>query len=306
MYKQVNKPKGNKSRSISNSVAQKKSNGKQSLGFVDDRPKAIVQRLFNDALYDKQFNFIKQWREFDVINQVKPKDQYSELQIKQIYKKAKDSFFVFDIGDLYNNRSDIDGYIHREERSVEKDRNSHSISKHLAVDDAYLLERVKKEPKVKRATRFTDKIRVGKAMEYWMNNGQKILTEYGYHLGGIFSEIVELCRKQKPPKMEKWIKEKLDDSAILEPYENSGYIFELQKVPDPKSAAGNWRIECKWKATTKAEYSKRAIEKSDLKYKDVREPATIFPPNGVDMTVSVTNDGQIEVTVPEDVMGTFF
>jgi len=37
MYAQVEKPKENKSRAVANSIAQKKNNGKQGFGFVDNR-----------------------------------------------------------------------------------------------------------------------------------------------------------------------------------------------------------------------------------------------------------------------------
>ncbi|MBT9314499.1 hypothetical protein [Leptothoe spongobia] len=43
MYEQVEKPKENKSRAISNFVSQKKSNEKQGFGFVDNRPEAAHQ-----------------------------------------------------------------------------------------------------------------------------------------------------------------------------------------------------------------------------------------------------------------------
>ncbi len=44
MYAQVEKPKKNESKSIANSVAQNKGNTKQSFGFVDNRPVAVVQK----------------------------------------------------------------------------------------------------------------------------------------------------------------------------------------------------------------------------------------------------------------------
>lgn len=43
MYEQIEKPKGDKRRSVANSVAQKKSNVKQGFGFVDNRPEALKQ-----------------------------------------------------------------------------------------------------------------------------------------------------------------------------------------------------------------------------------------------------------------------
>lgn len=44
MYAQVEKPKENKSRTVANSIAQKKSNGQQGYGFVDNRTEGIAQR----------------------------------------------------------------------------------------------------------------------------------------------------------------------------------------------------------------------------------------------------------------------
>jgi hypothetical protein len=54
MYEQVEKPKENKSRSVSNSVAQQKSNGKQGFGFVDNRAQAVTQRKILQRVYGTQ------------------------------------------------------------------------------------------------------------------------------------------------------------------------------------------------------------------------------------------------------------
>ncbi|MPY23404.1 hypothetical protein [Shewanella sp. YLB-07] len=48
MYEQVEKPKENKSRSVAKSVAQKKHNGKQRFGFMDNRPKTGLQKNSSD------------------------------------------------------------------------------------------------------------------------------------------------------------------------------------------------------------------------------------------------------------------
>lgn len=48
MYAQVVKPKGNESRAVANSVAQKKSGVPQGFGFVDNRPEAIAQRKLQE------------------------------------------------------------------------------------------------------------------------------------------------------------------------------------------------------------------------------------------------------------------
>jgi len=50
MYAQVEKSKENKSRSVANSVAQKKSNGKQGFGLVDNRLETITQRKLNSNI----------------------------------------------------------------------------------------------------------------------------------------------------------------------------------------------------------------------------------------------------------------
>lgn len=50
MYAQVEKPKENKSRSVANSVGQKKNNMKQGLGFVDNRPEAMLQRKLQERI----------------------------------------------------------------------------------------------------------------------------------------------------------------------------------------------------------------------------------------------------------------
>ncbi|MCG8548861.1 MAG: hypothetical protein MI799_00505 [Desulfobacterales bacterium] len=50
MYKQVEKSKENKSRMVANSVTQKKRNGKQSFGFVDNRPEGVVLRGVNGSV----------------------------------------------------------------------------------------------------------------------------------------------------------------------------------------------------------------------------------------------------------------
>lgn len=44
MYEQVDKQKENKSKSIANSIVQKKSDVRQGFGFVDNRPKVIAQK----------------------------------------------------------------------------------------------------------------------------------------------------------------------------------------------------------------------------------------------------------------------
>lgn len=48
MYEQVEKPKKNKSRTVANSVAQKRSNGKQGFGVVDNRTEAVAQRKLQE------------------------------------------------------------------------------------------------------------------------------------------------------------------------------------------------------------------------------------------------------------------
>lgn len=54
MYAQVEKPKENKSRTVTNTIAQKKSNLKQGFGFADERPKAVAQRKYLKVLNSDQ------------------------------------------------------------------------------------------------------------------------------------------------------------------------------------------------------------------------------------------------------------
>ncbi|MFT6845797.1 MAG: hypothetical protein ACJAUV_001996 [Flavobacteriales bacterium] len=53
MYAQVEKPKENKSRAVANSVAQKKSNGNQGFGFVDNRPKISELSMLQKKMKSK-------------------------------------------------------------------------------------------------------------------------------------------------------------------------------------------------------------------------------------------------------------
>jgi len=50
MYAQTVKSKENKSRAVANSIAQKKSNAKQGVGFMDNRPEAMAQRLIQEKV----------------------------------------------------------------------------------------------------------------------------------------------------------------------------------------------------------------------------------------------------------------
>ncbi|PHR35614.1 MAG: hypothetical protein COA38_01820 [Fluviicola sp.] len=50
MYAQVEKPKQNNSRVVANSVGQKKSNGRQGFGFVDNRQYTMTNREANIVL----------------------------------------------------------------------------------------------------------------------------------------------------------------------------------------------------------------------------------------------------------------
>jgi hypothetical protein len=54
MYVQIEKPKENKSRTVANSVGQKKSNVRQGFGFVDNRLKSTITGV--DAVTQKQEN----------------------------------------------------------------------------------------------------------------------------------------------------------------------------------------------------------------------------------------------------------
>lgn len=60
MYEQVEKTKENKSRVVANSVKQKKSNGVQGSGFVNNRPKAIEQRMLQKGTKCSQRDHCKE------------------------------------------------------------------------------------------------------------------------------------------------------------------------------------------------------------------------------------------------------
>jgi hypothetical protein len=55
MYEQIERPKGNVRGSTANSVTQNKSNVKQELGFVDNRPEAIDQRRMKELVHSRCF-----------------------------------------------------------------------------------------------------------------------------------------------------------------------------------------------------------------------------------------------------------
>ncbi|MCL1124137.1 hypothetical protein [Shewanella surugensis] len=63
MYAQVEKPKENKSRTVANTVVQKKGNGKQGIGFVVNRPEFIAQRKMRPVAY----NILSQQRDGQVV-----------------------------------------------------------------------------------------------------------------------------------------------------------------------------------------------------------------------------------------------
>lgn len=50
MYAQKEKPVENKASAVANSIAQKQSNVKQGVGFVDNRSESIMQRKFSKGL----------------------------------------------------------------------------------------------------------------------------------------------------------------------------------------------------------------------------------------------------------------
>ncbi|MDG0803407.1 hypothetical protein [Pectobacterium polaris] len=52
MYSQEEKPKENKNRAVADSITQKKSNVKQGVGVVDNRPEAIAQKKLQELMND--------------------------------------------------------------------------------------------------------------------------------------------------------------------------------------------------------------------------------------------------------------
>lgn len=90
MYEQVEKSKENtasadwrKSRSVANSVAQKKSNIKQGFGFVDNRPKTIVQRKLQEMATDySERNFQIEGKNINTVNMSNVKSDLGIVQGK--------------------------------------------------------------------------------------------------------------------------------------------------------------------------------------------------------------------------------
>jgi len=85
MYAQREKPKENKSRAVANSIGQKKNNGKHGLGFVDNRPKSVVQRNLK-VIANNNFQVMQFKRYFT--GEVEPPSsksvRYSEVTIQGV------------------------------------------------------------------------------------------------------------------------------------------------------------------------------------------------------------------------------
>ncbi|MBN1604137.1 MAG: hypothetical protein JW915_21175 [Chitinispirillaceae bacterium] len=74
MYSQVEKPKENKGRAVVSSVAQKKSNGLQDFGFVDNRSVTVTQRKQKksfDSFKGSANNFTAKVTQTNIIQQMK-------------------------------------------------------------------------------------------------------------------------------------------------------------------------------------------------------------------------------------------
>ncbi|WP_105169100.1 hypothetical protein [Pseudoalteromonas sp. T1lg23B] len=264
-----------------------------------------IQRKFDDSDYNDVKAFIAQWRTFEQVAKLKPKHCLSDSALKEIHLSAKNSFYEFDIRDLFNHRSDIDSYILSTESSVEDEQgDTHAIGKHVAVDDEYLHHRVKTEARVDKATRFTKKSKAVKAMQNWQTHGDKVLTEYGYVLGRKLADIIEERTKKNQQITPPILAQQIRNAGIGDAVDIAGYTLELVNQPVPARANQMWGISCRWKAVTEKEYAKREVTEDSTE--DVYAQATIFPPNGADLVVRVQDDGLVHVLVPENIMGTFF
>lgn len=108
MYEQVKKPKENKSRVVANSVAQKRSDERKMVGFVDNRAEAIIQK----KLQEKMNNSIP----FEQIVQLKGGRQ------------GKRSALVSDaMDDYYDDLNGEEDYLHelQEQEDIEQEEQAY-------------------------------------------------------------------------------------------------------------------------------------------------------------------------------------
>lgn len=88
MYAQIEKTKENKSRAVANSVTQKKSNGKQGFGFIDNRSEEVAQREISgvaDSSSSRQTLIQKKEKPFGVA-QLKKKGKVTDDYIQNLLK----------------------------------------------------------------------------------------------------------------------------------------------------------------------------------------------------------------------------
>ncbi|MBQ4766333.1 hypothetical protein F9U42_04195 [Pectobacterium versatile] len=99
MYKQAKKPQENKTTAVANSVAQKKSSGKQGFGFVDNRARSGVQALIggidthhstlNETIQKKGETIGKLLGVVQMVKAVKPKANLKKSPSKPSAKKER-------------------------------------------------------------------------------------------------------------------------------------------------------------------------------------------------------------------------
>lgn len=84
MYKQVEKPKENKSRAVANSVTQKNGGGNIGVGFVDNRPPSVAQRKMvnksNDNVVNNKIIHYKSFPSKDLVSNIAQR----KIQIKEV------------------------------------------------------------------------------------------------------------------------------------------------------------------------------------------------------------------------------
>ena len=105
MYEQVNKPKNNKSRTVVNSVAQKKSKVKKGFKFVDNRSKNVVQRVQHLWMMDLTGNPEQDQKiEASKAKQQERSEEYRAKEAKRVKRKdLDDKISAVVLGNNWNN-----------------------------------------------------------------------------------------------------------------------------------------------------------------------------------------------------------
>lgn len=96
MYEQIEKSKNTKSRAISNSIAQRKTKRKHSVGFVNNRPETIMQKMIHSNFQSKELvqqktvsgeprGLSRLNKQYNIRNNFHPIQKFSLTRINDVY-----------------------------------------------------------------------------------------------------------------------------------------------------------------------------------------------------------------------------